>query len=319
MKVVILSQPFPQGNYRLNSYIANELKKRGFEVEVLPQLSSTKNDPRIPQYREFIKSKKPDILYYEMLDWASFKAVEEIDLPKILCFTSKGVLDYHKEILDKSYLWYTGIFTNSKYFYEQELDSKTLSKRKIHDYFEYYPAPVYEDELIRDPKYSYDICFVGQENGRLNDPDFGYVFKYLLETEDFNVGIFGTGWEGKNYKGLLPYNKIGSLYTSSKSAVNLIEKSQDSWGQINNRVSETFFCKCLPIFLNGRSFSDDEFFKNTEKFTDLKNKFSHILTRKNSYLRTLDKISRSVLIRQEENTFFKRLVDLINQNYELYS
>ena len=80
----------------------------------------------------------------------------------------------------------------------------------------------------------------------MTDPH--YELERELYFQNNIIMLFGNGWEGHpNWKGVLPADKIESLYKSAQSAIGIIEKGQREQGMINNRYTEIAYCKCPLI------------------------------------------------------------------------
>ena len=102
--------------------------------------------------------------------------------------------------------------------------------------------------MVFDSKYEHDCVFLGMGFTRVTNEEYSLereTFFGGLDDIDFNV--YGNGWpQLPFYRGLLPADDIGRLYSSSKSGIALIEKEQRTKGMINNRYSEMGSCG-IPI------------------------------------------------------------------------
>ena len=270
MVIVVFHLPFPMGNYKLNQTLANKLTSDGHEVYCIEQLNG---HPYNEEYYQQIKAVNPDILYYEMLDWGTFEVVEKFDCKKILNIMGTGVLkeDFYDKIEDYNGKWYNNVITNSKRVYD-------LLKNKVEyiAYFEYYFCSLTDDELIKDGKYSHDCVFLGQGHHRLSMPEFEKEMDiYFKPNHNFDFKVYGTGWPSEFwYRGVLPPNDIGSLYSSVKCAVSVIEPEQYKNGMINNRYVELGFCRTPIItfqYPNIDWYGAKEFLNIIENYEDFEN------------------------------------------------
>ena len=76
MKILVIHQPYPMGNYKLNEYISNYFSKKGHETYLLQQLNGMKPDD---EYIEQILNLNPDLIYFEMVDFETFKMIEQMN------------------------------------------------------------------------------------------------------------------------------------------------------------------------------------------------------------------------------------------------
>ena len=240
MKILVIHQPFPMGNYKLNQFIADHLSGSGHEVYTIQQLNGA---DYTEEYMEQIIDLKPDVCYYEMLDAKTFEIVEKLNCKKILIFVSKGILDKHEDILNYKDKWFTHIFTNSKIIYDLLSDHVDNIFK-----YDYYFTCLNEKKCIKDIKYQHDCTFLGQGYHRLTLPEFYREREVFFNGKNpFNFKIYGTGWPTVDfYGGILPADDIEKLYTSAKCGVSVIEADQHPYGMINNRYTEMAFCE-LPI------------------------------------------------------------------------
>jgi len=242
MNIVVLSQPYPMGNgCGLNAAVAKQFNEKGHNVYELEQLNGQKEG--IDQYAEMINSVQPDLLYYEMLDDASFEAITKVDCKKILVFASNGILKNYEDILDHPE-WYDGIYTNSL----QMVD--LFNKKNIpNEHFKYYHCWVMDNDVKKVDHYNHDCCFLGMGFNRLSSDAYKMERElFFLNQFPFDFAIYGNGWPQQIpwYKGLLPQADMGKLYSSTKSAMAIIAPGQRKMGMINNRFVEIGFCKA-PI------------------------------------------------------------------------
>lgn len=274
MKIVVFHLPFPMGNYKLNEVLANKLTNDGHEVYLLQQLNG---HPYSEEYYQQIKSLDPDVLYYEMLDKGTFEVVEKLNCKKILNIMGTGILkdNFKSTIKDYKDRWYTDIITNSKDIY-------SLLKEDVNsiESFQYYFCAINDSELIYNKKYEHDCVFLGQGHHRLQMQEFQKELQtYFAPPHDFDFKVYGSGWPNtERFKGLLPANDIGSLYTSAKSSISVIEPEQYKNGMINNRYVELGYCKTPIIsfkYPNIDWYGAEEFINfidNKEEFTTVVNK-----------------------------------------------
>jgi len=230
MKILVLHQPFPMGNYRLMPYIAHRLREQGHEPMLVEQLNGKNfSQDTVDQINRF----NFDAAYFEMLDSPSFQLLEQTNIKnKILCYTSKGIFKNFEDIIEYKSKYYTSIITNSKEM------SEIFSKNTItNEFFEYYPAPLLDEEIKYNSKYAFKFTYLGGGFQRLTKPEYNLESKIIYRNPD--VVKFGAGWiDVPNYKGILPADDIGKLYTSAEISIGTIEPSQRNKGMINNRFSE---------------------------------------------------------------------------------
>lgn len=232
MRILFLHQPFPMGNYKLIPYIAEYYTRHGHVVYTLQQLNGA---VATDEYIQTIQNAKFDVIYYEMLDNETFKVVSQLtDSKRILCYASKGIFDNFEDILQYHKTYYDVVYTNSKQMHQQFLNHNIES-----EFFEYYPAPIELSDAVPSKIYSYNCVYLGGGFQRLTKPEYSREQELIYNNTD--ITIFGNGWPAtSNYKGVLPANDIGKLYSSCRSAIATIEPSQRSMGMINNRYSEIF-------------------------------------------------------------------------------
>jgi len=242
MKIIVFHLPYPMGNYKLNQVLADKLSKDGHEVYCIEQLNG---HPYNEEYYQQIKSVEPDVLYYEMLDKGTFEVVEKFNCKKILNIMGTGILKekFRDEIKNYKDKWYNSIITNSTDVYNLLKDDVD----KI-EHFEYYFCALKDSELIKNEIYKHDCVFLGQGHHRLQMSEFDKEMEiYFKPKHNFNFKVYGTGWPQTDwYRGILPANDIGSLYSSVKCGVSVIEPEQYNNGMINNRYVELGFCE-TPI------------------------------------------------------------------------
>jgi len=296
-KILVLHQPFPMGNYKLMPYISKHLSDAGNEVYLLEQL----NGRTVTQeYIDTIQSIGFDSVYYEMLDTETFKVIQTLKgVNRVLCYASKGIFPNFDEILKYSGVLYDKVLTNSKYM----VDSFVKIGVAV-EHFEYYPAPITNDEISYDSKYEYDFVYLGGGFQRLIKPEYNMERDIIYSNP--LVFKFGNGWRDvPNYKGILPPDDIGKLYHTAKVSLATIEPSQRSMGMINNRYCEIMKSggKVLSLDYNENIdyFGAEEFIKfiqpNTplEEYSDFK----------------VDLQAQRKFIDKKESEFFTKLKYLI--------
>lgn len=315
MKILVFKQPFPMGNYLLNEVIADHLKEIGNEVYVMEQLnsSSIEKEEAIRIANSITEQVDPDVLYFEMLDQATFQIVEQLKRPlKILTYASKGILEKFTDIVNYKGKWFDKILTNSFGFSEF---FKTNNISTI--FFPFYPSVIKDEDLKFDQKYNKDCVFLGMGFNRLSSPAYK-LERDLFFSETFNYGfsysIYGSGWKNhKLAKGVLPSDKIGTLYYSAFSAVAIIAESQRQAGMINNRYVEigSSVCPIITYNYNIEWYGLDKylfFVENKQHFqkcvADIKNNF-----RNNEYYDLLDQ--QRTFFKDKTQEFYQKLESLL--------
>jgi len=297
MKILVLHQPFPMGNYRLMPYIAQKLTNIGHNVTLTHQLNGASWSDDVLQ---MINNKKFDVAYYEMLDKQTFKLIEQSNIKKkVLCYTSKGIFKTFEEIIKYKNRYFTSIITNSKKM------SKLFSKNNIlNKFFEYYPAPIYENEITYDKKYNFSYVYLGGGFHRLERPEYSIEADIIYNNS--NVVKYGAGWKNvPNYKGILPAEDIGKLYNSANISIGTIEPSQRKMGMINNRFSEMMKSSATiaaPNYENINYHEAEEFITFINSPEDL----SHV-----SLLSNKNKQRQREFIENKEKIFLNSLHDLL--------
>lgn len=308
MKIVVFHLPFPMGNYKLNQVLAKKLTDDGHEVYLLQQLNGM---PYSEDYYQQIKELDPDVLYYEMLDKGTFEVVEKLECKKILNIMGTGILKekFRDTIKDYKGKWYTDIITNS-------LDVYNLLKDEVDaiEFFKYYFCAITEDELVYDEKYAHDCVFLGQGHHRLQMQEFKKELQvYFAQQHPFDFKVYGSGWPQVNwYRGLLPPNDIGSLYTSAKASISVIEPEQYRNGMINNRYVELGYCKTPIIsfkYPNIDWFGAEKFINfidSTEEFFNIVNKS---IKKDNNIIKKTEGMKE--FIDQQHKIYFEKLDNLL--------
>ena len=240
MKILILHQPWPMGNYKLNTEIGRYLSNLGHEVYAIEQLNGRKPTQ---EYVDQLVNFGFDVAYFEMLDFETFSIVEKLKCKKILLQASGGVLGDYDSIVDYYGKWYDVILTNSI-----RMDKKFKKLNIPSQHFEFYFSPIPEGEKQKVAKYADRCVFLGMGFNRLTDPQYELERELFFRSHKFNFSIYGNGWNGFQYhRGILPPDDIGKLYTSATSAIGIIAKGQREQGMINNRYSEIASCACPLI------------------------------------------------------------------------
>lgn len=213
-------------------YIAYKLQEQGHVVVLAEQLNGSLWNQSI---LDSINSQQFDAAYYEMLDGQTFELIENSNIEKkVLCYASKGIFKTFEEIVEYKGRYYTAILTNSK-----EMSAIFSSNDIPNEFFEYYPAPILEQEIVEDLKYKLPFVYLGGGFQRLIKPEYSIESKIIYRNS--KVTKFGNGWGNtENYSGLLPPDDIGKLYHSAEVCIGTVEPSQRAKGMINNRYSEMF-------------------------------------------------------------------------------
>ena len=309
MKIVVFHLPWPMGNYKLNEVLANKLQADGHEVYLLQQLNG---HPYDEDYYQQIKSIDPDILYYEMLDKGTFDVVEKFNCKKILNVMGTGILkeNFQSQIKDYKNKWYTDIITNSKSVYN-------LLKNEVDkiEFFEYYFCALNDEELVYDSKYAHDCTFLGQGHHRLQMPEFKKELStYFAPYHSFDFSVYGSGWpQNQNrFKGVLPPNDIGKLYSSAKSSISVIEPEQYNNGMINNRYVELGFCKTPIItfqYPNIDWYGAESFLNVINSYDDFKNIVNKCINKDNNIIKKTE--GMHTFIENQHKMYFEKLNNLI--------
>ena len=305
MNIVVLHQPFPQGNYKLNEKVANVLSDLGHTVYLIEQLNGI---PESDKFREEILSVNPDILYFEMLDKESFAAIEGINCKKILLYASRGILPDFTNICEYKGKWFDHILTNSyslyTHFKQQHLNTS---------FFHYYFNCI--DDLTFSENYNHDCTFLGMGFARLSDPNYHLEQKLFFDgLSGIDFKIYGNGWPTNlpHYRGLLPPHHIGQLYGSAKSAIGIIGSGQRSNGMINNRYSEMMFSK-VPILSLKYDTIDwgeaDKYINFVNNKDELIQKVIDIKENPSKYTYACEKLR--TFINDQSQIFFEQLEDII--------
>ena len=295
MKILILHQPFPMGNYKLMPYIAQHLSKLGNDVYLLEQLNGR---VATDEYTLQLKSHEFDCIYYEMLDSETFNLISQLtNVNKVLCYTSRGIFDNFDDILSYSGKLYNKVLTNSNIMYQK------FVKNAIEcEHFQYYPAPIDFKDIESDDRYKFDFVYLGGGFHRLTNS--GYELEREIIYNNPVVHKFGSGYINvPNYKGLLPPNDIGRLYHNANFSLATIEPEQRSMGMINNRYSEIMKSggRILSLEYNNIDFFGAEDFINFTKTSDIKNQIYKKVN--------LDAQKKYIL--EQENVFFSKLLSLL--------
>lgn len=307
MKILVFHQPYPMGNYKLNQVIAEYFESKGNEVYVLEQLNGR------PATEEYIQQiidldLDLDLCYYEMLDIETFKIIERLKCQKILLQASGGVLGEYDKIIDYKGKWYDKILTNSLI-----MESKFKQNKIPTQHFQFYHSAVSEDEKQIKPEYNHDCVFLGMGFNRLTDPQYDLERQLYFSNQEFNFNVYGNGWNGFMYwKGLLPPNDIGALYSSAKCAIGIIAKEQRKYGMINNRYTEIASCECPLISYNYPTvdwFGAEKFIHFIESKEELRDKVIDIKTNPEKYKLISEEFKKFMGEKTEE--FYNNLETLI--------
>ena len=297
MKILVLHQPFPMGNYRLMPYIANKLTEQGNEVVLAEQLNG---DVWTQETLDVINAQYFDAAYYEMLDGQTFQLIEQSNIKKkVLCYASKGIFKTFEEILEFNGRYYTDVLTNSK-----EMLTAFLNKDITAEFFEYYPAPIFEEEIIKDTRYDIPLVYVGGGFQRLVKPEYKTESEIIYQNA--KVAKYGNGWSNvANYRGILPSGDIGRLYHSAKVSIGTIEPSQRQKGMVNNRYSEMFMAGATVASIN---YPEVDFYGGEEfiTFVDSSDDLDRVIPLAKSKIKLQEEF-----ILQKEKNFFKSLNNLL--------
>ena len=311
MKVLVLRQPFPMGNYKLCAEVANYFAQDGNEVYLLEQLNGRQ---ATQEYADALIEQDFDLIYFENLDFESYKIVEQLKGQKVLTYISTGVLDNHDEILKHKGVWYDKIFTNSKLLADKYRDNGVPT-----EHFEYYFSPIPEDEKVFTPQYNNECSFLGMGFGRLSSPDYALERDIFFREQSFEFSVYGNGWQNAPYsfcKGILPPDDIGKLYTSTKSAVATIASGQREVGMINNRYSELGSCGTPIVTYNYDEidwYGADKYLNFVSNQTELTETINDILKNPDSYKQKTDGFK--TFIDKKSKSFFDKLNVLITKEY----
>jgi hypothetical protein len=256
------------------------------------------------EFVEEIKSVQPDVLYFEMLDRETFKAVEQLDCKKVLVYASRGILPNFEEIVNYYGKWFTHIYTNSI-----NLHKLFVSKNIPSEHFEYYFSCLTDNECVFTPEYFNDCVFLGMGFARVNDKHYESERNLFFEgIPNIKFAIYGNGWPNlPHYRGLLPSDDIGKLYSSARSAIGIIGSGQRSMGMINNRYTEMMYCG-IPVF--SLNYNTIDWFGGNEYINFIENKNDIIELLKTDTLKTKAQESKK-FIRQKHQDFFNKLNNII--------
>ena len=300
MKILVFHQPWPKGNYLLNHRIAEHFEKLGHEVYTLEQLNG---QPFDEEYLEQILNLDLDVCYYEMLDNETFKIIEQLKCNRILLYASGGILGDYDKILDYSGKWYDKILTNSLQMYKK-FDNKGIEAK----HFEFYHS-VIKDTDNYNALYDYPCVFLGMGFNRLSDPQ--YELERELYFTNKQITLFGNGWQGiPQWKGVLPADKIGTLYKSAKSAIGIIAKKQREHGMINNRYTEIAYSGCPLISFNYDTvdwYGADKYINFVESYNDVNKIINNI--HNDNYKYKANELK--VFIKNKDKLFYEKLESLL--------
>lgn len=109
-----------------------------------------------------------------------------------------------------------------------------------------------------------------------------------------------------HYRGLLPPDDIGKLYSSARSAIGIIGSGQRSMGMINNRYTEMMYCG-VPIF--SLKYDKINWFGGEQYINFIENK-NDIVNLLKTDLKTKSNESKN-FIRKKHQDFFNKLNNLI--------
>jgi hypothetical protein len=144
---------------------------------------------------------------------------------------------------------------------------------------------------------------------RVNDKHYESERNLFFEgIPNIKFAIYGNGWPNlPHYRGLLPPDGIGKLYSSARSAIGIIGSGQRSMGMINNRYTEMMYCG-VPIF--SLNYNTIDWFGGNEYINFIENKNDIVQLLKSDTLKTKAKESKK-FIRQKHQDFFDKLNNII--------
>jgi len=307
MKILVISQPFPMGEYHMKQFESEYLTSQGHEVYLLPQLNGQDwND----EYFNQIKDLDPDVMYYGPLDHKTYELIEHFDCKKVLNSCSLGLFKDMEDIKEKYGKWYTHLYTNSIVSYNAV---KPLTNNVEH--YEYFACYIKDEDLVKNPLYSHDCVFLGQGFHRLSEnsikADRDIFFSNF--NSGYDIAVYGNGWPREFwYKGLLPEGHNGHLYSSAKSGISIIEPDQRIYGMINNRYSEMAYSK-IPIITY--DYDGIDWFGASEylNFANSNQEFLDIVKKcVNGDEKILAKTEKmKTFIEKQQDTFYKKLKYLV--------
>jgi hypothetical protein len=307
MKILVFHSPFPQGTYKLNVAVADELESQGHEVYVLEQLNG---QPASYEYIQQIIDMDFDLVYYEMLDHETFKIIEQLKCQRILIHASGGILIDYDKILEYKGRWYDKVLTSSKIMFEK------FKKAGIPcQHYHYFNSAIKQEEMIRVPEYEHDCVFLGMGFNRLTDPQYKLERDLYFHEKNFDFHIYGNGWKGfKHWRGLLPPLDIGKLYSSAKSAIGIIAQVQREHGMINNRYTEMAVCGIPIITYNYETidwYGAEKYLNFISSPHELSILVSNIKQHPEDYVDASNSLKTFMI--QKDREFFERLNLLISQ------
>lgn len=308
MKILIIHQPFPMGNFKLNNTLGQALKQQGHEVSLLQQLNvselaAIELDQLVTQINEY----DPDVVYFEMLDLATFELVRSIKCTnRILCISSEGVWGFNN-ILHNRGMYFDKVLTNSQIIFRKSF----LAGIPTMD-FQYYFNCISDKEMAYDGKYDHQCVFVGMGFNRLTSPAYQLERNVFFESATPYPIIYGNGWQDfQKAKGILPVEDLGKVYTSAQSGVAIVAPSQRSMGMINNRYSEMMSCGCPIITYPYEEvdwFGADKFFI----FVDSPYKFEQVFELQQDWDIILSKQpAAKKFMKGQDKVFFDKLNELM--------
>ena len=170
---------------------------------------------------------------------------------------------------------------------------------------------IYGDFGNKDSSLKHKVNIALNKVADSNEPNTEQSFLLIVDTGvDFK--IYGNGWPNwPEYKGVLPSEDIGKLYTSAKSGIAIIAPAQRDMGMINNRYSEMGYCE-LPI----TTYKYDLDWFGAEKYLNfVENKEEAYTTIKDMIGNPSKYKSKSVelkkFVQNKTNEFFEKLEGLI--------
>lgn len=308
MKIIVITQPFPMGEYHWKRYEANYLSSLGHEVYTLEQLNGQNYTS---EYVQQIKELDPDLIYSTPADHKTFEVLEQINCNKVINICSKGIMkDHINEWVGYHKKWWNRLFTNSIVLANE---AKKVTNKVVH--FEYPLVPIEADSKVFNAQYNHDCVFLGQGFHRLSIPEFQLERDiFFFQNHEFDFKVYGNGWPRANwYSGqVLPDNAIGQLYSSAKSAVGVIEQDQRIYGLINNRYSEMAHCQ-VPIisykYPEVDWFGADKYINFVSNYSEFKNVVDKCKDKDDTILRQAEQFKS--FINNQHKTYLQKLKFII--------
>ena len=307
MKILVISQPFPMGEFHMKQFESDYLSNQGHEVYLVEQLNGRDWDQ---EYFNQIKALDPDVMYYGPLDHKTYELVEHFNCKKVLNSCSLGVFKQMEDIKEKYGKWFTHLFTNSIVAYNTVKEITNDIK-----HYEYFACYIKDEELIENLQYKHDCVFLGQGFHRLSESNIQSERDIFFSSfnKDYNIAVYGNGWPKENwYKGLLPAGHNGQLYKSAKSGISIIEPDQRIYGMINNRYSEMAYSEIPIITMNYEGidwFGASDYLNFVSSKQEFLNTVHKCINNDNNVILKAEKMKK--FINNQQNMFYEKLKDII--------